>query len=92
MQYVTQRTCYFNGHVFKQGEILDFTGKGKPPHHFTPVQPENIEEKQAEVAKEMSEKEAICAEMDEMGKAYDKRWSLKKMKEALIIAKKETGK
>ncbi len=68
------------------------TKRSIPPHHFMPEKSVNVEEKQAEAKKELTEKEAIMAEMDEMGKAYDKRWSLKKMQEALIVAKKETGK
>jgi len=68
------------------------TGRIDPPHHFMPVTHVNVVEKKAEVDAEISELDAIRAEMDEMGKAYDRRWKLQKMRDALIAAKKETGK
>jgi DnaJ-class molecular chaperone len=66
----------------------DGTGRSNPPHHFMPVTPENLEAKKAEIEAEMSEIDAIRAEMDAMGKAYDKRWKLQRMKDALIAARK----
>jgi len=43
-------------------------------------------------AAEMDAKEAIYAEFDEMGKAYNRSWGLKRLKDELIKAKKATGK
>jgi hypothetical protein len=67
------------------------TGRIDPPHHFMPAVAVSVEEKEAEEVAETSEIDAIRAEMDAMGKSYDKRWKLPRMKDALIQAKKETG-
>ena len=49
------------------------------------------EEKAEIAAKEKEEIAAIHKEMDELGKAYDKRWKLKRLTDAVIQARKESA-
>jgi len=66
------------------------TGRISPPHFFTEVNP--IAEAKAEAEKEKSEAEEIEEirnEMEAIGAAYDRRWKLPKLKDALIAAKRE---
>lgn len=50
------------------------------------------DEEKAEIAiKEKEEIAAIHKEMDELGKAYDKRWKLKRLTQAVIQARKESA-
>ena len=66
------------------------TGRISPPHFFTEVNP--IAEAKAEAEKEESEAEEIEEirnEMEAIGAAYDRRWKLPKLRDALIAAKKE---
>ena len=93
----------FNGDVVKcsecdgKGKIKDApcprckgTGRSVPPHHFIELNP--VAEAKAVAEKEKSEAEEIDeirAEMEAIGAAYDRRWKLPKMRDALIAAKKE---
>ena len=56
------------------------------------IGPEIIAEAKAEAEKEKSEAEEIEEirnEMEAIGAAYDRRWKLPKLRDALIAAKKE---
>jgi hypothetical protein len=66
------------------------TGRISPPHFFEPFHPEVEAKAEVEKAKsETDELDGIRAEMDAIGAAYDRRWKLPKMRDALIAAKKE---
>ena len=68
------------------------TGRCVPPHHFMPLGSKEVSvEQNGSPVIDADQISAIREEMNEMGAAYDRRWKLDKMKNALIAAKKERG-
>ncbi len=66
------------------------SGRIDPPHHFEQIdRVKEVKESEEKAKSEAEEIEEIRKEMDEIGAAYDRRWKLPKMKDALIAAKKE---
>lgn len=64
------------------------TGRISPPHHFRPL--DAVEkEKQEEETQAKSELEGVKDELNRIGKPFDKRLGLSKLKNLLIVAKKE---
>jgi len=61
-------------------DLLGGTAKGKKA--------DEAEEKKADEADAIA---AIYAEFDTIGKAYDRRWQLKRLHDELVKAKKEVG-
>ena len=88
MNYVCITRCLLNGRLYLENEILNWPeGEDKPPHHFQPV--EKVEQEKKEKAEQVqSEEDEVKAELNALGKQFDKRWGLSKLRHLLTITKK----
>lgn len=74
----------------KKCKLCKGSGRLVPPHHFDPIdRAKEVKESEEKAKSESEEMDEIRAEMDSIGAAYDRRWKLPKMKDALIAAKRE---
>lgn len=84
MKYRCIRKCYFQSRLFEEGSILTWTGEGKPPRHFVPLEdvvPEPKEEPEPDI-------KTLWAECDELKIPYDRRWGVKKLENEMLLAKR----
>jgi len=63
------------------------SGRVVPPHHFKELT-KAVKEKKESIEEVKDEKQEIQEELDRLGKPFDKRWGLARLKHALHLAQK----
>ena len=89
MQYICAKKCYFQDRLFSEGERVDFGEDVKVPKHFKSVGGNVVVEKPKtqEVVDEENTINRLRAELEKVGKAYDRRWGITKLETELQLAK-----
>lgn len=77
-------TNQHNKRIYQSGQIVDFPEL--PNKHWV-----SLDKAPVEPVESQGDIEAIRAEFDALGAAYDKRWKIGRLKDELIKAKKEKG-
>ena len=89
MQYICTKKCYFQDRLFSEGERVDIGEDVKVPKHFKSVGANVVVEKPKtqEVIDEEHTVDRLRAELEKLGKTYDRRWGITKLESELQLAK-----
>lgn len=89
MQYICTKKCYHQDQLFIEGQPKDFPEGSIIPRHFKPSEANVVVEKPKtqEIVDEEFTVNRLRAELEKLGKAYDRRWGITKLETELQLAK-----
>lgn len=79
MKYICVRKCFYNGNLFREGEIVEFTEK--PSRHFKPYKHPLVSEENSNTDTELIE--SMKKQLEEKGVVVDKRWGVTRLQQEI---------